>query len=98
MTEVEITGITENQHSTLGVGTIAQIARMIRDDWSLRGKGVNFAAKPYLDAMLSMETVQSSYGLDTGQSIVVYFLSNASSYRGDLARAVKIELKKRLAA
>lgn len=96
MTDVKITGITESQKRTISAGSIAQIARMIQDDWSLRGKGVNFAAKPYLYAMLFLSTVDEDYGLDSGRSIVIYFLSNASSYRGDLARAVKVELKKRL--
>jgi hypothetical protein len=36
------------------------------------------------------------YGLDTGYSIVAYFLSNANTWKGDVARAVKKELKKRI--
>ena len=75
----------------LPTASISAIARFIRSDW----KTVNFAAKPYLDAMASMETIDENYGLDSGKSIVIYFLSNASSYRGENAKLVKAELKKR---
>lgn len=71
---------------------IAGIARVIRNDW----KNVNFAAKPYLDAMQSLDSVDDRFGHDDGRSIVRYFLSNATSWRGDTARAVKAELKTRL--
>lgn len=84
--------------NNLGDLNLAQLARMIRADWSGKGKGVNFAAEPYLEAMSTLDTVQSAYGMDSGRSIVVYFLSNAGSWRGNVARAVKVELKKRLAA
>jgi hypothetical protein len=33
------------------------------------------------------------YGYDTGKSVVLYFLSNATSWRGEVARRVKAELK-----
>jgi len=66
------------------------IADMIRKDW---GK-VNGAAKPYLDAMGSLQSVDDAYGLDSGKSIVRYFLSNATSWRGEEARRIKAQLKK----
>lgn len=81
---------------TLGDYNLASLARMIYADWSKRGKGVNFAAVPYLKAMGTLDTLESNYGYDSGRSIVVYFLSNAGSWRGDVARAVKAELKRRL--
>jgi len=71
--------------------TLAEISAIIRKDW----KSVNYAAKPYLDAMASLASVNSSFGYDTGKSIVLYFLSNASAWRGDVAREVKKELKNR---
>ena len=71
--------------------TIAEIAAIIRMDW----KKVNFAAKPYLEAMGSLESVKSSFGYDSGKGVVLYFLSNASSWRGETAKAVKLELKNR---
>lgn len=71
--------------------TIAEIAAIIRKDW----KKVNYAAKPYLEAMQSLHSVRSSFGYDTGKSVVLYFLSNAGTWRGDVAKAVKLELKNR---
>ena len=41
-------------------------------------------------------SVANNYGLDSGRSIVQYFLSNAQSWRGPVAKAVKAELKKRV--
>lgn len=68
---------------------ISEIASEIKMDW----KNVNFAAKPYLDAMLSIDTIQDKYYFDDARSIITYFLCNASSWRGEKARAIKAELK-----
>lgn len=66
-----------------------QIARDIKKDW---GSKVNYAAKPYLDAMSYVENVTDNYGMDTAESIVRYFLCNASTWRGEKAREIKKEL------
>ena len=68
---------------------ISAIAREIRDDW----KKVNYAAAPYLQAMLTLRSLETSFGHDSGENIVRYFLCNASSYRGGKAKALKAELK-----
>lgn len=68
---------------------IYEIAREIRSDW----KNVNYAAKPYLDAMRDLTCIRDNYYLDSGYSVVAYFLANASSWRGDNARRIKAELK-----
>lgn len=65
-----------------------EIAREIRRDW----KNVYFGAVPYLSAMAGMNEVNESYGFDSGKSIVLYFLSNASTWRGEVAKRVKKEL------
>ena len=65
------------------------IASEIQSDW----KNINYAAVPYLDAMATMQSVQDDYGYDSGKSVVVYFLSNATTWRGETARRVKKELK-----
>jgi hypothetical protein len=67
-----------------------EIAKEIRNDW----KNVNYAAKPYLEAMQCLNEVSEQYGSDSGKSIVAYFLSNASSWRGETAKRVKAELNK----
>ena len=69
--------------------SLSAIARDIRADW----KPVNYAAKPYLDAMATLDNINDKYMFDSGKSIVLYFLANASSWRGDKARAIKSELK-----
>jgi hypothetical protein len=71
--------------------SIAQIAGIILQDW----KKVNYAAKPYLEAMVRLSDINNNIGYDSGKSIVLYFLSNASGWRGETAKAVKIELKNR---
>lgn len=76
--------------------TIRDLAFRIRKDWGAQGKGVNYAAAPYLDAMLDIENITDQYGFDNGKNIVRYFLSNAGSYRGETAKAIKAELKRRL--
>ena len=67
---------------------IYEIAREIRADW----KNVNYAAKPYLDAMRDLTNITDTYGYDSAKSVVLYFLSNASSWRGENARRIKTEL------
>ena len=76
--------------------SISDLASIISRDWRKQGKGVNFAAKPYLDAMFSMDFINDNYGQDSGKSIVTYFLGNATAWKGDVAKTVKLELKKRL--
>jgi hypothetical protein len=72
--------------------TLSAIAREIEADW----KNVYFGAVPYLRAMRYLDSVNDDYGMDSGDSIVRYFLSNASTWRGETARRVKAELKARL--
>jgi len=72
--------------------SIRQIAALINNDWS----NVNFAAQPYLKAMFALDTVKDNYYCDTGESVVAYFLCNARSWKGDVAREIKKELNKRI--
>ena len=71
--------------------TIAEIAAIIRKDW----QKVNYAAKPCLSAMDCLTDIDHQIGFDSGKSVVLYFLSNASTWRGEIAKAVKLELKNR---
>jgi hypothetical protein len=68
---------------------INHIAGEIEADWAK----VNFAARPYLDAMFCLQSLDEDYGLDSAKSVVLYFLSNASSWRGAAARRIKAELR-----
>jgi hypothetical protein len=74
---------------------IYEIAADIERDW---GSKVNYAARPYLDAMHSLRSARDNYGADSGESVVIYFLSNATGYRGPTARRLKDELKVALKA
>lgn len=66
-----------------------EIAAEIKQDW----KKVNYAALPYLQAMAQLTHIDDKYGYDSGKNIVLYFLSNASTWRGDVAKRIKAELK-----
>lgn len=68
--------------------SLSIIARDIKRTWP----NVNFAAVPYLDAMLTLDNIAERYYEDSGESIVAYFLSNASTWRGNDARRIKAEL------
>ena len=65
------------------------IAREIKRVWPKP----YFGAVPYIDAMLSMDSIHENYFYDSGDSVVRYFLANAGTWRGDDARRIKAELK-----
>lgn len=65
------------------------IAREIRADW----KKVSPYAAPYLSAMSYLNSVDDNYIMESGRSIVSYFLANAGSWRGETAKRIKTELK-----
>jgi hypothetical protein len=69
--------------------TVSEIAYEITRVWTK----VYFGAVPYLQAMHTLNSVEDDYGLDSGKSIVLYFLSNANTWRGEDARRIKAELK-----
>lgn len=53
-------------------------------------------ALPYLQAMFSLHDIEDWYYHDSARTIITYFLSNASKYKGDKARWYKRELKEML--
>lgn len=65
------------------------IAADIKADW----QKVNYAAVPYLEAMQQLNSIDDNFILDSARSIVRYFLSNATTWRGEKAREIKAELK-----
>jgi len=68
------------------------IAREIRQDW----RPVHPYAKPYVDAMATLNSINDKFMFDSGTDIVGRFLSNAASWRGETAKRIKIELKQML--
>ncbi len=68
--------------------TIREIASDIRQNWN----PVNYAAKPYLDAMFYLDKITDKYYSDSGDMIIRYFLGNATTWKGEHARRIKAEL------
>ena len=69
--------------------SISTIAKDITADWVKP----NFAAFPYLDAMRTLDSINDKYFYDSAESVVRYFLANSAAWKGDTARAIKVELK-----
>jgi hypothetical protein len=69
--------------------TLDTIARDIKRDWTKP----YFGAIPYLDAMHSLQSIRDKYYYDDAESVVRYFLANATTWKGENARAIKAELK-----
>ena len=69
--------------------SLSTIAMEIAMDW----KKPYFGAVPYIDAMGDLNHVSDNYYMDSGSSIVRYFLANANTWRGENARRIKAELK-----
>ena len=70
--------------------TVSEIAYAIAKDW----KNVSPYAADYLNAMKEINDIEGNYIHDSAKSVVLYFLANAGSYRGESARAYKDLLKK----
>jgi hypothetical protein len=68
---------------------IFKIAADIEANWAK----VNYAARPYLDAMKGLNSITDMYYADTAKYVVTYFLSNARAFRGEDAKRLKAELK-----
>lgn len=69
---------------------ISQIADIIYEDW----KNINPCALSHVKAMMSLNDIKDSYGLDDGESVLIYFLSNSRQWQGEVARKVKLHIKK----
>ena len=67
---------------------IHEIANEISQDW----KNPYFGAVPYINAMKEIITIDSYFHFDSAESIVLYFLCNAQTWRGETARRIKLEL------
>lgn len=69
---------------------VYKIAEEILNDWT----APHFAARPYLAAMLTINNELENYGQDSAKTVILYFLSNAATYRGSRAKELKKELQK----
>lgn len=68
--------------------SLSTIAYEISRDWAKP----YFGAVPYLQAMHHLDTIEDTYIFDSAKSIVLYFLANANTWRGPVAKRVKAEL------
>lgn len=73
----------------LSIGSVTR--DLIYRNW----KNITPGAVPYVRAMLHLVGDTDKYGVDDAKTIVLYFLSNAQAWRGQIAKAVKADLKKR---
>jgi hypothetical protein len=78
---------------------LSVIAAEIAADW----RPVWFGAVPYLRAMLTLDSTDellrtTYYGADRADEIVLRFIGNSRTWKGDTARRIKAELRARLAA
>jgi hypothetical protein len=69
---------------------ISDIAFEIKRNWPRP----YFGAVPYLDAMHTLDNINQNFGADSAKSVVLYFLANANTWRGETARRVKLELRR----
>lgn len=76
-----------------------EIAMEVWEDWN--GKVVCPHARPYLQAMTELTSLNDRYGTsyitsDSAKEIVGYFLGLSVGWRGETARRIKAELRQRL--
>jgi hypothetical protein len=74
---------------------IFHIAQEIEKTW-VDKSGVNIVspyARPYLNAMHLLHDMGDMFYHDTADSVVRYFLANATGWRGEDARRIKAELR-----
>jgi len=78
-----------------GPRSISEIARDIkRSPWWRSNASIY--ARDYIEAMSCINSIDDQYGLDSGESVVLYALSNMNTFKGEEARAIKLELKSHL--
>jgi len=65
------------------------IARDIKSDW----QKPYFGAVPYIKALAELSDISDRYYADSAKGVVLYFLANANTWRGETARQIKAELK-----
>lgn len=53
---------------------------------------ISIAANAYLGPMLYLDKITDNYEQDSGESVVAYFLNNATVWKGEDARRIKAEL------
>lgn len=65
------------------------ITTEIKKDW----KNIPNHIKPYVDVLATLNDPNDHYGYDLGKELIKQFLSHARTWRGEVARRIKLELK-----
>lgn len=68
---------------------INEIAGEIKKDW----KKVHYTAAPYLFAMGQVEKMEDKFIQSNGKNLILRFLNNAGTWKGETARRIKAELR-----
>jgi hypothetical protein len=94
----DVMAVNERRQTTepVKVRTLHDVAVEVRQNWPK----VYFGAVPYLDALITLDVPvtreavdKADFYADSARSVVLYFLANAQTWRGEVARRVKAELK-----
>lgn len=72
---------------------IKEIANEILKEWKNPSEYAQMYAWPYLKAMTTLNTIHDKYILDDADEIILRFLCNAGSFKGEAARRLKKELR-----
>jgi len=72
------------------VHSISDLAKQIQADW----RKPYFGAVPYIVAMRQIHLISDRYYEESAKDVVVYFLANAQTWRGEEARRIKAILNK----
>ena len=81
--------MTTTETTTTTTRPLYVIAAEIQRDWAKP----YFGAVPYLEAMRALNAITDKYYYDDGVGVVSYFIANATTWKGDKARAIKAELR-----
>lgn len=84
------TGSNTKAHRPLHIIAEEVYASIRAGEWTAAAK---IHALPYLWAMRELASITDVYGADSARSVVLYFLSNAASWKGATARRIKTELR-----
>ena len=69
--------------------SISTIASEIRKDW----KNIPACASAYLKPMFQLDKITDNYYSDDAKSILLYFLSNTNTWKGETAKKIKNEIR-----
>lgn len=92
-----MTETTTPRRVNAGPRPIKDIVADITTTWGAeKVRTTGYAAKPYLEALSQVESVDEVYGDEKAEHLVRYLLSNLAQFKGAQARVLKEELRAHL--